>query len=292
MLTHSGKWTIDNLNQIIHKASIIKDIGKQIDFLSKQFLDTEYRESTLIGDINTPEIFIINLEWMDCLTFIEYIEAMRLSGSYSNFIENLKMVRYCQGKVSFENRRHFFTDWAAFTPKTVDDVTAIIGGPKTVKVRKKLNLKSNGTYIIPGIGYKEREISYIPVSEVDELVLQRLKTGDYAGIYNPPLPVAMLRSNGSPAPLEKGDLPPFSKGGMGGLWGKGGFEQRFSGKDGLDVSHVGIIIKNKDAVYLRHASSRRAIRKVIDENFNGYITGKKGMIILRPLQFRHWTSDS
>ncbi|MBI5756088.1 MAG: hypothetical protein HZA12_04105 [Nitrospirae bacterium] len=70
----------------------------------------------------------------------------------------------------------------------------------------------------------------------------RLTKGDE---NNPPLPVAMLRSNGNPAPLEKGDLPPFSKGGrgglwgksppflkgdLGGLWGKGGFERLFSGE--------------------------------------------------------------
>ncbi|MBI5755940.1 MAG: ketoacyl-ACP synthase III [Nitrospirae bacterium] len=38
---------------------------------------------------------------------------------------------------------------------------------------------------------------------------------------NPPLPVAMLRSNGNPAPLEKGgkelQVPPFNKGGIGGI---------------------------------------------------------------------------
>ena len=238
MLTHSGKWTIDNLNHIIHVASTIKDIGERIDFLSKQFLNTKYRESTLIGDINNPEVFIINLEGMDCLTFIEYIEAMRLSGSYSEFTENLKKVRYQNGEITFERRRHFFTDWAAFTPKTVEDVTAIIGGPKTVKVRKRLNLKGDGTYIILGIGYKEREISYIPVNAVDDMIMEKLKTGDYAGVY--------------------------------------------SEENGLDISHVGIIIKRKDVVYIRHASSRRNTGKVTDENFRDYLVGKHGLMILRP----------
>ncbi|MBI5755672.1 MAG: hypothetical protein HZA12_01995 [Nitrospirae bacterium] len=36
---------------------------------------------------------------------------------------------------------------------------------------------------------------------------------------NPPLPVAMLRSNGNPAPLEKGDKSPFFKGGFRGIMG-------------------------------------------------------------------------
>src|SRR3972149_6905152 len=46
---------------------------------------------------------------------------------------------------------------------------------------------------------------------------------------NPPLPVAMLRSNGNPAPFFKGGLksPPLEKG------GKGGFERAFLGKKDL-----------------------------------------------------------
>jgi len=68
--------------------------------------------------------------------------------------------------------------------------------------------------------------------------MDRLKTGDYAGIY--------------------------------------------SVTEGLDVSHVGIIIKKGDNIYLRHASSQKEIRKVVDQDFRKYIVGKPGIIILRP----------
>jgi len=52
--------------------------------------------------------------------------------------------------------------------------------------------------------------------------------------------------------------------------------------DGLDVSHVGIVIREKGAVYLRHASSAAGSRRVIDQLFRDYIKEKPGAVILRP----------
>ena len=238
MITHLGKWTVELLDIIIREAAAIEDTGKLIDFLSKKFLNTPYQGSTLIGDIDTPEVIVINLEGMDCMTYIEYVEAMRLSGSYTEFTENLQRVRYRNGEVTYGSRRHFFTDWVGYTPQTVEDVTAIIGGVRTVKVRKRLNLNSDGTYILPWIRITEREISCIPVDAMNSMVIERLKSGDYAGIY--------------------------------------------TDRDGLDVAHTGIIIKGDGGIYLRHASSRRDIYKVIDEELINYLTGKDGLIILRP----------
>ena len=58
----------------------------------------------------------------------------------------------------------------------------------------------------------------------------------------------------------------------------------FSTKAGLDVSHTGILIKSEDELILRHASSLKRVRKVIDQNFMDYISQKKGIIVLRPIE--------
>ncbi|HBO83891.1 MAG: hypothetical protein A2073_00615 [Deltaproteobacteria bacterium GWC2_42_11] len=232
-----GRWTAEGLNRILQESSKINAAGQRIDVLSRNLLGVDYKASTLIGDVNTPEIFVVNLDGMDCMTFIEYIEAMRLSGSFSEFIKNLKIVRYYQGKVAFGNRTHFFTDWMDLG--FVEDVTTEIGGTKTIRVDKRLNLKKDGGYIIPGIPYKDREIGYIPSDAVavDDAVMDRLNTGDYVGMY--------------------------------------------SKEDGLDVSHVGIVIKTGKQIYLRHASFLAG--KVVDENFKEYIAKKEGLVILRPI---------
>ncbi len=233
-----GKWTEDILDEIIRKSAGIKEAGERINFLSKHFLGINYSESSLIGDAHTPEVFVINLAGVDCFTLIDYVEAMRRSGSFDEFQGNLKKVRYRDGKIAFKNRNHFFTDWLECTPAFVEDVTQQTGAGMTGKITKTLNRKKDGSCFIEGIKPVRRAVWYIPSDAVDTTVISRLKTGDYIGVY--------------------------------------------SETEGLDVSHVGIFIKDRDALYLRHASSAAKYRKVVDQYFINYISGKPGIIVLRP----------
>jgi hypothetical protein len=237
-----GKWTEAKLDKIIREASLIEDAGSRIGFISGFFIGLEYKESTLIGNISNPEVFVINFSGVDCFTFIDYIEAMRLSDSFDSFLRNLKQVRYLNGMVSFKNRKHFFTDWREHALSSVDDLTAQIGGGKVRSIVKSMNLKENGTPFLAGLESFYRTINYIPAEVINSSVLQKLKTGDYAGIY--------------------------------------------SSMEGIDVSHVGIIIRDRDTFLLRHASSDRRVRKVVDQELREYISGTPGLIILRPRDYR------
>lgn len=237
-----GKWTEAKLDKIIREASLIKDAGPRIEFLSGFFIGLEYKESTLFGNISAAEVFVINFSGVDCFTFIDYIEAMRLSDSIESFRKNLKQVRYINGEVSFKNRKHFFTDWREHAPSSVEDLTAQIGGGKIKSIAKLMNLKENGSPLLPGVESFHRTINYIPSEDINSSVLQKLKTGDYAGIY--------------------------------------------SSMQGLDVSHVGIIIRDRDTFSLRHASSDRRFRKVVDQELQEYILATPGLIILRPRDCR------
>ncbi len=233
-----GTWSPQGLDELLREAGNIQDLCERIAFISKQFLGTPYKESTLIGDVKTPEMLVINFEAFDCFTFLDSIEAMRLSRSFTEFYKHLIGVRYKEGIVGYKKRNHFFTDWCESNRDFVQDVTARIGGDKTKTVKKSLNRKDDGTYFLTGIAAFDRIITYIPAEDINEVVLARLKTGDYVGIY--------------------------------------------SGLQGLDVSHVGIIIKNLSGPTFRHASSAPSIRKVVDQDFLEYISGKPGIIILRP----------
>lgn len=237
-----GKFTMEEINNIIEKASCIQDISERINTLSRYFIGVEYGESTLIGGKDIPEVFIINLEKMDCFTFLDYVEAMRVSRSFSEFVINLKRVRYKDGVVTFENRNHFFTDWLEYNSDFVDEVTDIIGSQKIDIIKKILNIKENGTLFLPGILSTEREIRYIPRERFDDSVFSKLITGDYVGIYS-----------------------------------------RLSG---LDVSHVGIIIKEDKNIFIRHACSQKEIRKVVDQDLIQYVSDKPGVIVFRPKAFK------
>lgn len=224
------------VEDIIKKSSRIKDTGNRIEFISRQFIGVDYRESTLSGSLTSPEALVINLKEVDCFTFIDYVEAIRLSRTYEEFVLNLKRVRYRAGVIGFENRNHFFTDWRENNKILVEDVTRLLGTEETLTAEKLLNDRGDGTHFVEGIRPEKREISYIPSGSVSSSVADTLKTGDYAGFYS--------------------DLP------------------------GLDVSHVGIIIRQGENLVLRHASSLH--RRVLDENFREYLSGKPGIIILRP----------
>jgi hypothetical protein len=233
-----GRFSYEALDLILSKASEIPDVGQRIDFLSGNFLGLEYQEGTLPGSDHSPEIFVINLLGVDCLTFVEYIEAMRLSKSFREFQANLKRVRYKSGIIGYTNRNHFFTDWIEHNRDFINTITGKIGARKTRQIRKVLNVKEDGTLFLPGIQPVTRDIDYIPSEHIDDAMFHTMKTGDYIGIYS--------------------DL------------------------QGLDVSHVGIVIRDGEMVFLRHASSQKEYRKVIDQDLRHYIMHKPGIIVLRP----------
>lgn len=235
-----GKWTEDSLTQIMIESSKLGSEGERINFISGKFLGTPYEGSTLIGDINTPEVFTIDLEGMDCFTFVDYVEAMSLSKSFKEFKENLRKIRYRDGIVAFRNRNHFFSDWPLYNYEYIEDETPVIGGNKKEEASKNLNSKGDGTLYLPGIPVLSRTIYYIPSSALDRNLLSKLRTGDYVGIYTE--------------------------------------------KEGIDVSHTGIIIRKGDLPYLRHASSKEKNRKVVDEELSTYLQNKPGLVIYRPVK--------
>jgi hypothetical protein len=179
-----GDHTHEQLEHLLRESTSITDPGERIQFLSDYFLGTDYAESTLTGDKDTPEIFVINLQRVDCITFIEYIEAMRLSASFPEFTENVKKVRYKSGVVDFYGRNHFFTDWKEFNADVIDDVTERIGGKRTLSIHKNLNEKEDGTFFLTGIQPVARAISYIPSETIDNEIITQLRSGDYIGIFS------------------------------------------------------------------------------------------------------------
>ena len=233
-----GKWSRQDLDRMLAAAPGISSAGKRIEFLSAQFSGVPYGESTLIGNADTPEVFTINLEAVDCFTYLDYVEAMRRSDNFASFKEMVRMVRYRGGEVGYKTRNHFFSDWIAES-SWLKDVTAKIGGENSRTIHKRLNDRGNGTYFLAGISPTERDITYIPSKAIDSDIIRRLKTGDYIGIY--------------------------------------------SRARGLDVSHVGIVVKGKETTYFRHASSLESQRKVIDQYFGAYVARKPGIVVLRPV---------
>jgi hypothetical protein len=228
-----GQWTPRSLDGFLQRTAELGDLSARIEFISGQFLGVPYGNCTLVGSPDVAEVLVVNLEAVDCFTYLDYVEAMRLSASYAEFMRSLMHVRYRSGLVAYCARNHFFSDWIG--SERVKAISGEIGGPMTKGVRKTLNVRSDGSCFLPGIPAVDRIVHYVPSSAV-QATTNELRTGDYVGTYAEP--------------------------------------------DGLDVSHVGIIIKAGQGMRLRHASS--VYGRVVDEDFAEYEKDKPGIVVLRP----------
>jgi hypothetical protein len=236
-IINTGKWTFHELDARIAQASKIKDTPERIDFISRQFLGVPYQEKTLVGDAQTPELLTINLAGVDCFTLLDYVEAMRWSQSFDAFKENLIKIRYQSGIVDYQHRNHYFTDWVEFNADRVADVTKQIAAAKTKTAIKILNGGTGNKQLLPGVPSRKRIINYIPAEALSKEITERLKTGDYVGIY--------------------------------------------TNRPDIDVSHVGIVIRDGKKLLFRHACSKAHHRKVVDEDFVEYMINRPGLVILQ-----------
>ncbi|WP_448412436.1 DUF1460 domain-containing protein [Mycolicibacterium sp. XJ652] len=161
-----------------------KDMAGSVgaEAVSRQFLGTPYGADTLVGSATEPEQLVVELEKVDCFTYADYVEALKRASNREEFIDALIDVRYKDGVVAFQNRKHFFTDWAADTPAVATDLTATLT-PNAVAVHKNLNQKDSGGQYLPGLPVVPRTVSYIPSAQVDGGVLSQLRTGDYIGAF-------------------------------------------------------------------------------------------------------------
>jgi hypothetical protein len=180
----TGSWNNHQLDTLLARASRISNASERIEFLSGQLSGVPYKAGTLIGDQHTREALVINLAGVDCFTFIDYVEAMRRSGSYAEFKENLRKVRYRNGVVDYSHRNHFFSDWISCNTGFLDDVTHQVSAGKSKTATKKLNAAENGKQLLPGIAPRNRKVCYIPAEAMDNVLQARLRTGDYLGIYS------------------------------------------------------------------------------------------------------------
>lgn len=237
MMTDLGQWSEKEFDVLLQTAQKLPGAGSRIGFLSKQFMGVPYKAGTLTGSATAVEQLVVNLAGVDCFTYLDYLEAMRRSSSYGEFIENLKAVRYQNGEVDFRSRNHFFSDWPVYQHDFIEDVTGSAGGDAVITVGKMLNVKADGSHWLSGIAPRMRGVVYLPSERLDERIVAGLRTGDYIGIYD--------------------DMA------------------------GLDVTHVGVIVKGTFVAYLRHASSVPNKLRVVDDELLPFLSDKPGVIVYR-----------
>ncbi|MDO8553274.1 MAG: DUF1460 domain-containing protein [Candidatus Micrarchaeota archaeon] len=162
-----GTRTRQDIDRLIEQAKQIVDMGERVAYLAEQFIGTRFGDKTLGGGPGKKEVFIVNLERMDCVTAVETFVAMANAKDYNDFLKKLQGIRYKDGSVSWESRNHYSSAWIRENQRYVSNVTAIWGG---IPFDKTLD-------IVKGVPTVRVHGQYIPRNNLDK-ALNEMKDGD------------------------------------------------------------------------------------------------------------------
>ncbi|WP_024482197.1 N-acetylmuramoyl-L-alanine amidase-like domain-containing protein [Cellulophaga baltica] len=233
------------------------EIGNTIVAVGKTFLGTPYVAKTL--EIGTTESLVVNLEGLDCTTFVENVLAFSLlkrsdSKSFDAFTKALETIRYKNGTLNgYPSRLHYFTEWIANNQfkGLVTDITAKIGG---TRVQKEINFMSTHRELYPFLKDDNANLAQIQASE------QYLNNQEFC----------ILEKNTIAANehlIQSGDIIALT-----------------TSIKGLDITHTGIATREKDGrIHLLHASTSGAV-KVSEKPLVDYLKGIKsntGIMVVR-----------
>lgn len=177
-----GKWDNESLNSLLEESKKYKNTNDRIDYISQRFLGTPYKAQTLIGDKDSPEKFVVNLEGVDCFTFLDYVLSLVIADDANDFYKKLKFIRYRVGQVDFQTRNHFFSQWIDNNDDYLFNASNTF--KNSVCLIKELNKKEDGGYWVEGIFPFKKRVCYI----AKEIVLNKsfnsnFEKGDIIGLY-------------------------------------------------------------------------------------------------------------
>lgn len=223
------------------------------------FKETPYKAATL--EINpNDEKLIVNLREMDCTTFAENVLAISRTikagnPTFEKFAAELQNIRYHDGKIEgYSSRIHYFSDWIFENDKKeiVESVSKEIGGtiyPKPINFM--------GTH--PD-SYRQLKAN----SENQNAIVKREKEISARKTYFiPEEKIGEIESK-----LKVGDIVGIT-----------------SRVNGLDVSHVEILIRKDGRIHLMHASTNAKKVIVSNETLEEYLLKSKsvtGIMVARP----------
>lgn len=233
---------IENLLGQTSKMLGHKTNDEIIIFIARHFIGIPYVAHTL--DRTDTEKMVINLHQLDCTTFVENVVALSLCTfrhkySYKDYVQMLTALRYRNGKLSYENRLHYYQWWVSDNEKMgfVKEISSNIP-PFTAIQRLKINyMSTNYSYYDMLRSHPER-ISAIKAIE-DETNGTIVRYIPKAQLNNSTL----LQST-----IHDGDIIAIT-----------------TNKKNLDTTHLGIAVWHDDGLHLINASSLQKNGKKVVE---------------------------
>lgn len=222
------------------------------------FKETPYIAHTLETD---KEQLVINLRELDCTTFAENCLAISNTiksdeQTFERFVSELQKIRYRDGKLNgYPSRLHYFSDW--------------IYDNNQKKITKSVSQEIAQTPYPNQINFiSTHPESYFQLKDSSELVQliseQETEISQRKTYYIPENRIAELEDK-----LMDGDIVGIT-----------------TGIEGLDISHVGILVRKAGRIHLMHASSLAEKVIVSEETLEDYLLSSKsatGIMVARPL---------
>ena len=175
----------------------------------------------------------VNLDEMDCTTFVETVSAMVLTikerrNSWQDFLYNLEQLRYRQGRINgYASRLHYISDWIVDNTHrgNLRDITDRLPGAK---------------YQVKTIDYMSRHRDSYPAMK-DDATFEGIKNSEvgYRSHRYPYIRRSALMTKKAPFWIKEGDIIAFT-----------------TKIEGLDVTHIGIVMLKDGVPHLLHASSK------------------------------------
>lgn len=233
-------------------------ISELIVEIGLSFLGTPYVAATL--ENGPEEKLVINLRELDCTTFAENCLALARTvkkgkTDFESFVSELENLRYRDGiRNQYPSRLHYFSEWIHNNHKKgIISETPDQSGEKSVKT---INYMSTHPAAYPVL---KAHPDLIPVLAEQEKALT--KTGF---MYFPKSDIPAIYKQ-----LLHGDIIALT-----------------SSIEGVDVNHVGIILKKGNEFYLLHAPLSGKKVLISDGPVSDFISPKSknsGIIIARPV---------
>lgn len=235
---HDEKTDTTKINNMLIKAN--DAVGNsspeaRVAFIGELMLGTPYKGGTLEIE---PEMLTINIDEVDCTTYVDYVLAMAYTigegrTSWRDFVYNLQRMRYRKGEIDgYSSRLHYISDWI------VDNAY-------------RGNLKE-ATTTFPAYEYQEKTLDFISTNRekypalTDSIEYEKMRNAEigYRRHRFPYIKSSRISSKETSKAFKTGDIICIT-----------------TRTPGLDVQHLGIIVKKDGVPYLMHASS--AAGKVI-----------------------------
>jgi hypothetical protein len=244
---------------VSHREALAeRPIGEVVVAIGTSFIGTPYAPHTL--EAEGPERLIVNLNALDCVTFVENTLALSRciklrEDSFNDFRRQLQLIRYRDGVIDgYASRLHYFSDWIRDNERkgVVRDVSDDIGG---TLYDKRIDFMST------------HPESYRQLS--DDSTLRSIREVEHS-INQQPLFYLPKEVMSEASGIQPGDIIGIT-----------------TSVEGLDISHTGLaLLANGQLKYLHAPLSGGAVQ-ISESSLAVYLNsskGRTGIMVARPLE--------